>query len=98
MFLRFVIITNYHRNSQLLSKTQYKTLLDQSVELAQLRIKVTKMENLIKKKSIDIKKLHRRNRYLENMLEKERSEEENTEDPGTQENTENQPNSSVRNF
>lgn len=92
------MVCHYHRNFQLLSKTQYKTLLDQSVELAQLRIKVTKMENLIKKKSIDIKKLHRRNRYLENMLEKERSEEENTEDRSTQENTEDQPNSSVRNF
>lgn len=55
---------------KLISKSEYKKLVDQCVELAQLKIKVDKMKDALEKKSDEIQKLQRKIRYNEYMREK----------------------------
>lgn len=93
----FTVCHNY-RDSQLISKTQYKTLLDQSVELARLKVKITKLEILLKEKSADIKKLHVKNRYYENVLKTKTSEVKDTENPSKLKKKADQNDKNVRDF
>lgn len=73
-------------------------LLDQTVELARFKDKVSKMEISLKEKSADIKKLHRKISYYEHVLKTKTLEDENTEIPTIQENKQDDHNSNVRDF
>lgn len=66
--------------------------------MAQLEIKVTRLEMTLKEKSAQIQKLQYKNRYLEHVVETQFSEAQNTENPSTQEDKEDQPNSNVKDF
>lgn len=68
----------------LVTKAEYKKLLDEMVELARLKIKVPKMENALIQKSDEIKRLQRKVRYFEHMQGKQTSEEEKNQNPSIQ--------------
>lgn len=74
--LRFYIIVNcflfYRDDDMLISKAVYKKLVDQSIELAQLKSKFPKADDALKTKSNELKKLRRKNRALETMLQTQR--------------------------
>lgn len=72
----------------LITKAEYKKLMDEMVELAKMKIKISRMENSLKEKSNAIYQLKQKVRCFEYMKAKEISEEnggKNTnQNPGTQ--------------
>lgn len=59
----------------LIQKVEYEKLLNEMVELAKLKLKVQKMGNALKEKSIEIKNLKRKVRY--NLFRQEKKKSEN---------------------
>lgn len=72
----------------LITKAEYKKLMDEMVELAKLKIKKARMENSLKEKSDEINRLQRKVRYYEYMKANEISEKngdkKTNQNPGTQ--------------
>lgn len=76
----------------LTTKTEYKKLMDEMVELAKLKIKITRMENSLKEKSNTINQLQRKVRYYEYIKANEISEENG--EKNTNQNSDTQMNNS----
>lgn len=75
----------FTRDTITVKKAEYKKLLDEMVELAGLKVKMTKMENSLKEKSDEIKELRRKVRYHEHIQEKIKSKEEENQNPRCEE-------------
>lgn len=63
-----------------ITKAEYKKLIDETVELARLKVKIGRMENSLKEKSDKINQLQQKVRYYEHTKAKEISEESGEKD------------------
>lgn len=76
-----------HKDEIRITKAEYKKFLDDMVELAGLRIKMTNIEKKFKEKSDEIKVLQRKIRYLEHKQENSNSEERKCQKSSTKNNS-----------
>lgn len=74
-----------NENTIVISKTEYKNLINEMVESAKLKLKVIRMQNYLKEKSDKIDRLQKKVRCYELMEAKETAETENkNQNPDTQ--------------